>query len=75
MAILSLGEVPELKNGALKHGYNIHVCDACGGQSFNLEKISDDSSDEIYAFIERFFADRNMTVKYYGKDKSGFTVM
>lgn len=39
MKILSLGDVPELKNLAKENGFTLHVRDACGGQAFLLAKI------------------------------------
>ena len=38
MATLSLLEVPKLKQLAAQYGYTLHLHDACGGQSFTLER-------------------------------------
>ena len=72
MAVLSLGEIPELQKLIQPYGYKIHVHDACGGQSFSLEPISDNPSEEVHYVLEDFFKSHKMSVSYYGNDKLNF---
>lgn len=73
MKILSLSDVPQLKELAKKHGYDIHVRDACGGQSFSLEEkgLAD---KEIFDEIENFFIKLGFKVHYYDDKKLNFTL-
>lgn len=72
MAILSLTEVPELKKLAESFGYTIHLHDACGGQSFQLEASGEETSDSVFPALEEFFSARRMSVFYFGEDKLNF---
>lgn len=71
MSVLSLLEMPKLKELAAAYGYNIHVHDACGGQSFTLEPAGA-ASEEVYSAITAFFAERQMTVNFYDAKKLHF---
>ncbi len=74
MAILSMTEMPKLKELAQKYGYTIHIHDSCGGQAFGLDKASENASDEVYEALESFFKEYKMTVTYFDARKTGFTV-
>ena len=72
MAVLSLNEIPKLKELIMPYGYTIHVHDACGGQSFSLEKINDTTNEQVFAVVKKFFSEHKMVVKYFGKNKLDF---
>ncbi len=71
MAVLSLSEIPKLKELIKPYGYTIHVHDACGGQSFSLEPIYENSSNKVFEEVEKFFTSHEMTVKFFN-DKLDF---
>ena len=73
MKILSLGDVPELKNLAKENGFTLHVRDACGGQAFSLSKNSN-ADDAFYQKLEDFFSKLNMEIVFHDKDKLNFTI-
>lgn len=72
MAVLSLSEIPKLKELIKPYGYMIHVHDACGGQSFSLEPIDENLSDKVFEEVEKFFKLHEMTVKFFNDDKLDF---
>lgn len=72
MAVLSIGEIPGLKELIKPYGYTIHIHDACGGQSFTLEKTGDETDGAVFGVIEKFFRDHRMAVHYFGEDKLNF---
>lgn len=72
MAILSLMEIPALKELIKPYGFTIHLHDACGGQSFSLEAIESETSDKVYDELEKFFSTHNMKITYFGKEKLDF---
>lgn len=72
MAVLSVTEVPKLKELAEEFGYHIHLHDACGGQAFTLE-AEGNASDEIYNALEMFFDQHNMEIKYYDEKRRNFS--
>ena len=74
MATLSFSEVPKLQEGVGPYGYRIHLHDACGGQSFTLERTDGEASGDVYAFLESFFAERQMAVRFYDAARLEFTV-
>ncbi|MFT9056479.1 MAG: hypothetical protein ABF449_07620 [Ethanoligenens sp.] len=74
MSTLSLLDVPKLKELVRPYGYNIHMHDACGGQSFTLERTGEKASADVYGAIETFFAARHMTVRFYDDAKLNFVV-
>lgn len=74
MAILSLSEIPGLNADIEAFGYTIHVHDACGGQSFELKAIAGSvQKPEIFEFLESYFAQHRMKLKYYTENKLNFT--
>lgn len=74
MAVLSISEVPKLKERTAEFGYNLHMHDACGGPSFSLEAIPGAAADQgVYPAIEAFFAAYGMTVQFFGRERLGFT--
>jgi hypothetical protein len=73
MTALTYDELKKLKTALQKHGALLHLHDACGGQSFEIEfdgKLPQEISDEV----KSFFASRNMSVKYFSEDKKAFTI-
>jgi major membrane immunogen (membrane-anchored lipoprotein) len=72
MAVLSLLEMPKLKELVSQYGYVIHVHDSCGGQSFTLESVNDGPNKQVYKEIEDFFLKHQMTVKFYDHEKLNF---
>ncbi|MFT8889086.1 MAG: hypothetical protein ABF904_09735 [Ethanoligenens sp.] len=72
MSTFSMLDVPKLKELVRPYGYNIHMHDACGGQSFTLERIGDKASEDVYGAIEAFFAERHMTVRFYDDARLNF---
>ncbi|MEG1427316.1 MAG: hypothetical protein RSC76_06460 [Oscillospiraceae bacterium] len=74
MAILSLGEIPALKELLLPYGYGLHLHDACGGQAFSLEALTSSPEEGAFPVLEEFFAARRMTLHYFGEDRLNFIV-
>lgn len=72
MAILSLTEMTALKKSVSKYGYHIHIHDTCGGQSFELQPVSENPSSSVYGELENFFAEHNMTIQFYDTQKLNF---
>lgn len=72
MAVLSLSEIPKLKELIKPYGYTIHVHDACGGQSFSLEPIDENPSNKVFEEVEKFFTSHDMNVKFFNDDKLDF---
>lgn len=72
MAVLSLMEVPRLKELVSQYGYVVHLHDACGGQSFTLEPVNDNPCKQVYEAIERFFLEYQMAVNFYDDEKLNF---
>ncbi|MEG1754302.1 MAG: hypothetical protein RR234_10365 [Christensenella sp.] len=72
MSTLSFLEVPALKKLVSEYGYTVHLHDACGGQSFTLVAVSDDTSALVYSAIEQFFAAHQMSVRFYDAEKLNF---
>ncbi|MBR2176892.1 MAG: hypothetical protein IJ861_08100 [Clostridia bacterium] len=72
MAVLSIAEMPKLKEIAVKYGFNIHLHDACGGQAFSLEP-GENTDDGIYHALEQFFSEHKMTVRYFDEKKLNFS--
>lgn len=72
MAALSLLEVPKLKELVRPYGYTIHVHDACGGQSFTLEQMNENPSEQVYEAIKEFFAGHRMSVDFYDAENLNF---
>ena len=71
MAVLSIGEVPELNRILASYGFKIHLHDACGGQSFSLEGEKE-PEEAMFTELEAFFNNHRMSVHYYGGDKLNF---
>lgn len=71
MAVLSIGEVPELNRILEPYGFKIHLHDACGGQSFSLEGQKE-PEEAMFRELEEFFSNHRMSVHYYGGDKLNF---
>ena len=74
-AVISLTKMTELKRICAEFGYEIHLHDACGGQSFTLERnacVNLQNNERMYDAIENFFAENKMNVIYYGTDKMNF---
>ena len=75
MAVLSLGEVPALKKLMEEMGYVIHMHNACGGQSFDIDPIDKEQktvSDAAAQAIERFFSMRGMKVYFQDESRRNF---
>lgn len=72
MAVLSLLEVPKLKELVHPYGYVVHVHDACGGQSFTLEQVGENPNEQVYGVIEKFFSEHQMGVRFYDNEKLNF---
>ncbi len=71
---LSMTEMPALKDLVKKYNYIIHIHDACGGQSFELEPLSEQNdSEEIYTELEQFFDNHNLSIHFYDTKKLNFT--
>ena len=73
MAVLALSEIPALNNELKEFGYIIHVHDACGGQAFELKALGESPNHKVFEFIEKYFSEKSMSVKYYTEDKLNFT--
>lgn len=72
MAVLSIAEMPKLKEMAGKYGFDIHIHDACGGQAFTLEP-GENTNEGIYNALEQFFSEHKMTVSYFDEKKLNFS--
>lgn len=75
MAALSLSEILKLKKYIEPYGYTVHVHDACGAQSFSLERISDVVNEKVFEAIEEFFVPYKMDIHFFKEDKQDFTVI
>ena len=54
---VSIDEILELNRLLEKTGFKAGFCDACGGQSFKIKKLSDDGNiEEFEKIIREFFA-------------------
>lgn len=74
MAELSLLEIPKLKELVRPYGYAVHVHDACGGQSFTLEPVSDHPNTQVYEAVEKFFCEQQLAVDFYDRERLNFVV-
>lgn len=71
MATIGLFEVIDLKKELDKRfGAKLHMHDTCGGQSFTLEK----SSDEIQEYIKGFFDKQKVEIKFSSSGLDFYTV-
>lgn len=78
MNIVSIGQIVEMNNQLKEKNlpYQIHLRDACGGQSFFVEVFGTENDDQkhgLYNLIEEYFASHKMTV-VYAEDKYHFTI-
>lgn len=64
----------KLKELVAQFGYDVHLHDACGAQSFTLEPTAGNQSGQIYEKIEEFFAKHQMSVRFYDSEKLNFVV-
>lgn len=75
MAVLSLSEIIKLKKHIEPYGYTVHVHDACGAQSFGLEKIRDEVDDKVFEALQEFFDPYKLDIHFYNDDKQNFTII
>ncbi|MCH5324046.1 MAG: hypothetical protein J1E39_02425 [Eubacterium sp.] len=70
MDIISLSDAAQIKKEISdRFGVDLHFCDSCGGQSFAMDK----TSDEIKEYITQFWDSRNMSARF-SEDGLRFTV-
>ena len=74
MAVLTFSEMSELKSRLEALGCRLHIHDACGGQSFSLEFFAEENREKALAVLDEYFTSRKMTIEYYNKAKTEFTV-
>lgn len=78
MKIISIGQVVEL-NKQLKEKelpYEIHLRDACGGQSFSIKVIDsnqEEQEDRLHSVLSSYFESARMKV-IYAPDGYHFTI-
>lgn len=78
MKIVSMNQIIEINN-QLKEKclpYLIHLKDACGGQSFSIEVINNETQEDkekLHEFLEVYFTSSRMKL-VYGNDQYHFTI-
>ncbi|MDF2821543.1 MAG: hypothetical protein K0R15_1984 [Clostridiales bacterium] len=77
MKIVSFNELIELNRNFEEKsvGLKVHLRDACGGQSFWIEKLTTDCDvDLFYSELENYFKNKNLSVEYF-EDKMSFRII
>lgn len=78
MKIVSFNEIIELNHIIVEKdlGLKLHLRDACGGQSFWLEKSASltPNLELLYYELEQYFAHKNMSIEYFD-DKMSFRII
>ena len=67
--ILTISEIDIFKKEAEKKGVHVHFCDACGGQSFDV----DSPTNEFKEFVVDYWDKKNMQV-IFSEDGNHFVV-
>ncbi|KAB1438100.1 RDAC family protein [Candidatus Galacturonibacter soehngenii] len=78
MKIVSISQIIEINNQLKEKGlpYSIHLKDACGGQSFSIEVINNETQEDkkkLVEFLDVYFTSYRMKV-VYGIDQYHFTI-